>query len=275
MSANDTPAVRMLFAILQQKDLRDVNWLDVALNPLMGEPQAPLNEEDKKKKAHATRMRYARLKKQLESLKPQLETPPPEDKGVETGRITKRRYNRKNAAGSTTSKTRNSGADVSFSSVSSPAKAKEGGKFPVAQDEQPRFDLATQADLSDNLNMQARLKMRLLTPCSDSDVMASSQAYATSPASEMVHSDASSFNFASPTHHGTAAHNASHWAHGGTYDNFGNGYALGSFSPAAYGGHQQLDLQSTDDLGNLLGMDNEGDVPVKHEWEGPYHHQPC
>jgi len=105
--------------------------------------------------------------------------------------------------------------------------------------------------------MQSRLHMRLLTPCSDSDVLAAtaaaSQGFAHSPTSDLLHSDAASFDFnrdPGPSHHhrnppGTvidpisnqaAWHHHHHQQQQNPYSPFGLGVTMGYGTPTGGGG---------------------------------------
>jgi hypothetical protein len=90
-------------------------------------------------------------------------------------------------------------------------------------------------------DMQSQLHARLLTPCSDSDALATSSSYAASPSSDMLHSDPS-FDFTGPTHcaHGHGQEQVS-WTHGQTYSAFGVNYGLDGYS-AGFCGHQDSQL---------------------------------
>jgi hypothetical protein len=88
-------------------------------------------------------------------------------------------------------------------------------------------------------NMQSQLQARLLTPCSDSDVLATSSCYGASPGSEMLHRDASyDFTGSSPCGHG---HDQISWSHGHSYPSFGVNFDLNGYSPGS-SGHQNSHL---------------------------------
>lgn len=77
-------------------------------------------------------------------------------------------------------------------------------------------------------DMYSRFHSRLLTPCSDSDVLASSSSYGASPHSDMLHTDAS------------FCHEHTGWAINNPYPTFGAPYALDSYSPGYSDQHSHL-----------------------------------
>ncbi|KAL2066672.1 hypothetical protein VTL71DRAFT_2744 [Oculimacula yallundae] len=76
---NDNPITRLLYAILSQKCLKDINWDKVANDPLL--------VEDKKINGHAARMRYSRFKKQMDAASGNL--PPPTPRKPRKSRVEK------------------------------------------------------------------------------------------------------------------------------------------------------------------------------------------
>jgi len=141
-------------------------------------------------------------------------------------------------------------------------------------------------------SMQAQFQSRLLTPCSDSDALAASSSYGTSPGNDMLHTDPT-FDFAgsSPSAH---AHEHLSWPQTHCYPTYGvnfgvNGYPAGpcghhsghlgddqlginqhtQLSTHDFGSHQQSQLSNEDlrlDQGVMQPHDNK--VVVKHEhWD--------
>ncbi|KAL2104692.1 hypothetical protein VUR80DRAFT_9853 [Thermomyces stellatus] len=62
MSNNDNQMTRFLFAILRQKCLKDIDWNEVAKDPILAQPIT---------NGHAARMRYSRFKAAMLGLEPQ------------------------------------------------------------------------------------------------------------------------------------------------------------------------------------------------------------
>ncbi|KAK3903359.1 hypothetical protein C8A05DRAFT_14681 [Staphylotrichum tortipilum] len=62
MANNDNVMARFLFAILQQKCLKDINWNEVACSPILAQPIT---------NGHAARMRYSRFRTAVLGIEPQ------------------------------------------------------------------------------------------------------------------------------------------------------------------------------------------------------------
>ncbi|SPO05750.1 uncharacterized protein DNG_08437 [Cephalotrichum gorgonifer] len=62
MANNDNQMTRFLFAILRQKCLKDIDWNEVARDPILAQPIT---------NGHAARMRYSRFKSAMLGLEPQ------------------------------------------------------------------------------------------------------------------------------------------------------------------------------------------------------------
>ena len=107
---------------------------------------------------------------------------------------------------------------------------------------------------------------RLLTPCSDTDLLGTSQSYATSPASEMVQSEP--FDFAAPVH---CTHDHASWPQGSGYQTYGMPYELDSYA-AGFCEHQHTH-HPTDGLcvPSAIMNPDPGHVSLKHEeWDANY-----
>ena len=113
---------------------------------------------------------------------------------------------------------------------------------------------------------QNQFNNRLLTPCSDTDLLAASHGYATSPASEMLHSE-TAYDFSGPA---ACTHEHASWHQSPAYSTFGVPYELDSYT-AAYCEHQHSHHHGGEFSMStpMMGMDH--NVPVKHEeWDAHY-----
>lgn len=117
---------------------------------------------------------------------------------------------------------------------------------------------------------QSELHNRLLTPCSDTDMFAATQGFATSPANEMFHAQPT-FDYA-----GDAAHCHEHnsFQPSPSYSPFSVQYELNdSYSPAAFCDHQHTSHPEQFGMAPSVMMNPEHThVPVKHEEWDHFHH---
>lgn len=189
-----------------------------------------------------------------------------------------------------------SGAQDTATKVESPRVKRELSQLPQDRTAMSSMFSATSASMS-AADMQSQLQARLLTPCSDSDVLAASSSYGASPTSDMLHTDASyDFTGSSPCTHG---HQQMSWTHGPAYPSFGVDFELNSYSAGPcghdnnhiavdpFGLHQhhhqnplvsqQFSIHQHPQLGSAELRDTEdltepddNNVMVKHEsWERP------
>ncbi|KAK0651359.1 hypothetical protein B0T16DRAFT_77672 [Cercophora newfieldiana] len=241
MSANDNAMTRFLFAILQQKDLKDVDWNKVAHDPVLAQEIT---------NGHAARMRYSRFRAAMLGIEPQRRNRTNQNRN----RVTKKKKDDNKAKkGSPAPDGDKSDADTSpvkreghtttegSESVLAPKVKEERLFMPGApspldapSQQQPATFSADHRASTAMSEMQARLQMRLLTPCSDSDILAATQGFAHSPPSDMLHSDTTSFDFireaSAPVHHHTqhtADSVANQWHHQNPYSPFGLGVNMG------------------------------------------------
>ncbi|KAF5553267.1 hypothetical protein FPHYL_8779 [Fusarium phyllophilum] len=154
MAPNSENAMaRFLLAILNQKNLKDIDWNQVASDPVLIEPIT---------NGHAARMRFARFKTTVLGTQPQKRTRPvdPTDKS----RVTKARKTQQPKKNSIVN-------SESSSSVSSYAQVRQS---PIIKQEQnqhaymAQFSPASTSSpfLNDNLD-DFGCSSRFLTPCSD------------------------------------------------------------------------------------------------------------
>ncbi|KAK4455601.1 hypothetical protein QBC34DRAFT_70979 [Podospora aff. communis PSN243] len=237
MSANDNAMTRFLFAILQQKCLKDnmsqIDWNKVAHDPILAQEIT---------NGHAARMRYSRFKAAMLGLEPTRRNRTNPNRSRVTKKKKDDKASKKDTARPDSPDQDNIKADASSikreqllrhsedttagpSSLLSP-KVKEERMFTAPSpldghpsSQQPSSQFSSNPTMSE---IQSRLHMRLLTPCSDSDVLAGY-----SPASEMLHSEtAPSFDFRGDHHHHAADPVvASQWHHT-PYSPFGLGVGV-------------------------------------------------
>ncbi|ORY64470.1 uncharacterized protein BCR38DRAFT_485617 [Pseudomassariella vexata] len=250
MSANDNAMTRFLFAILRQKNLKDVDWNKVAHDPILAQEIT---------NGHAARMRYSRFRSAMLGLEPQRRNRTSKDK--DKTRVTKSKKDQKGRK------------DDNVKSESVADSASNGEPFKQAAPKIKQENTPTQNTFENRLTPGAMsavpttsvphvIHPRLLTPCSDTDAFAPSQGPTSSPASEMLNPQAS-YSFPAP-HYG---HEHTNWQTGVMYP-FD---APQDFDP--YGmecGHQHVPHHPGDMFApHHMGDTEEGHANVKHEsWDG-------
>ncbi len=128
---------------------------------------------------------------------------------------------------------------------------------------------AAAVSLPDAHTQYTQFHARLLTPCSDSDLLPTSQSYAASPASDMFHSEPP-FDFAASAH---CSHEHESWAQNSPYPAFGMPYEMDSYA-AGFCEHQQTHHHHSDDLclPSAVLEPHPNEVNVKNEeWDAHYH----
>ncbi|KAK3683715.1 hypothetical protein B0T22DRAFT_468642 [Podospora appendiculata] len=261
MSSNDETMKRLLFAILQQKDLKDIDWEKVANSPYL--PQKISN-------GHAARMRYARYKQTVMGTEPQRRNRANPNKA----RVTKKKnadrakmdeageYPIKSEHALEHHRDDDAFRDAPIQQLQSPTIKEEGMSAPNSG-----LHLTGMAMTS---KIQSRPdNTRLLTPCSDSEALASSPGFTQSPVNQLLHADAS-LDF--PTQAHCSHSHAVSWHQSPAYAGFAAGYSMDNYSNAYY--EPQPDQQhAADELGLRDDMaEHEDDhVMVKHEdWDSQY-----
>ncbi|CCC10955.1 hypothetical protein SMACR_04184 [Sordaria macrospora] len=168
MSATENAMARFLFAILQQKSLKDIDWNEVAASPFLSQ---------KISNGHAARMRYSRFRASMLGTEP-------------------RPRNRTNPDKNRVTKTKKEDGERPKTKAVKVEKGKEGGEESKSQSSQtslPSPPLKDDQDFIhpepsslDNIyptptsmatpmpDIQPRMQWRHLTPCSDSDALTTS-----------------------------------------------------------------------------------------------------
>ncbi|KAM7209541.1 hypothetical protein V8F20_000279 [Naviculisporaceae sp. PSN 640] len=212
MPASDNEIARFLFAILKQKDLKDIDWNKVASDPVLPKPIS---------NGHAARMRYFRFRNSIEG-------PESTQRRSRASPATRpNRVNKKKAAKSIKAEDEPQipsydGAGDSGPRASSVPSFGEDAMFIAPSRSTPAPSSSTQ--------YQSRVHMRLLTPCSDSDTLATAHGYSPSPVGNEIQAAAAGTTFdftaaATPANH----ENIDQWQ----FNTFSTDYDLNSYAPAA------------------------------------------
>ncbi|KAI1425621.1 hypothetical protein F5Y12DRAFT_363289 [Xylaria sp. FL1777] len=203
-SNNDNAMTRFLFAILRQKNLKDIDWNQVAHDPILAQPIT---------NGHAARMRYSRFRSAMLGLEPtrRNRTNPPKS------RVTKSKKDSKNK--------RDDHMKSESPGPESPHSASPELQLPTSQkikqeSSSSAYDRMTPALTPGPVSApptampnNTTLHNRFLTPCSDIDTFAPSPAMTSSPTSDMIQSQGS-FDFHAPP---CSDHVDPAWTHGSSY----------------------------------------------------------
>ncbi|CAJ2510975.1 Uu.00g066000.m01.CDS01 [Anthostomella pinea] len=200
-SNNDNAMTRFLFAILKQKNLKDIDWNKVAHDPILAQEIT---------NGHAARMRYSRFRSAMLGLEPTRRN----RVGPPKSRVTKSKKD---------PKAKRDESVKSESAAGSPAPSTQGTPEPSPQkikqeSSQYGFDsrltpgltpgpMSAPMTSAPTMSNTPVIQPRLLTPCSDTEGFATSSALASSPASDMMHSQ-NSFEYFMPASH---EHNDPSW----------------------------------------------------------------
>ncbi|KAI8634089.1 hypothetical protein F5Y19DRAFT_198954 [Xylariaceae sp. FL1651] len=226
MSANnDNAMTRFLFAILRQKNLKDIDWNKVAHDPILAQEIT---------NGHAARMRYSRFRSAMLGLEPtrRNRTGPPKSRVTKAKKDSKSRRDEsvksESAAGSPPATSQEPPQPASQKIKQENAQYSLNNRLTPALTPGPPVSVPPAA-----ITNTPMLQNRFLTPCSDTDTYATSPAMTSSPASDMIHTQ-SSFDFHAPPCHD---HADQAWQHGTSY--FAAAYPFDDFT-AATCDHQHL-----------------------------------
>ncbi|GAP85713.1 hypothetical protein SAMD00023353_1300070 [Rosellinia necatrix] len=268
MSANnDNAMTRFLFAILRQKNLKDIDWNKVAHDPILAHEIT---------NGHAARMRYSRFRSSMLGIEPtrRNRTGPPKSRVTKSKKDPK--SNKKDGSMKSESpapgsppaaspepqqpnpqKIKQENTPYAYNSRMTPAST----PGPVSAPPPPPPPPTT---MMPNASM---LHSRFLTPCSDTDTFPTSPVMTSSPTSDMMHSQ-NPFDFhASPC----PDHVDPTWTHGTSY--FAAAYPFEDYTNAACDHqHLQHSLHSQCPVGlPSQSIENEVDqTDVKREDWGRY-----
>ncbi|KAI2625551.1 hypothetical protein GGS21DRAFT_307732 [Xylaria nigripes] len=206
-SNNDNAMTRFLFAILRQKNLKDIDWNQVAHDPILAQEIT---------NGHAARMRYSRFKSAMLGLEPtrRNRTGPPRS------RVTK---SKKDSKGRKDDSMKSESATPATTAESTPAPSLEPPNQASQKIKQESNQYTYNSRLTPALtpspvsaptpaaSSATMLQNRFLTPCSDTDKFSASSVMTSSPTSDMMHSH-TPFDFHGPP---CPDHDPS-WPHSGT-----------------------------------------------------------
>ncbi|KAI1870017.1 hypothetical protein JX265_003157 [Neoarthrinium moseri] len=249
MSNNDNAMARFLFAILQQKNLKDIDWNQVARNPILAQEIT---------NGHAARMRYSRFRSAMLGLEPQRRNKTSKEK---SNRVTKSKKESKDTKSKKDDqvKAESATSPAAGTDRTSPAPRIKQETIPSAYDN--RLTPATMS-ATPTPTTQHVIQPRLLTPCSDTDMYPTAQALTSSPASEMINSQ-SAFDFSNPH----CSHDPTQWQQSPMFSAFDPNYAFDGLGM----GYDHQSLHHHGDYSAIphpmADVEGEG-INVKHEhWD--------
>ncbi|KAK5660849.1 hypothetical protein OQA88_12220 [Cercophora sp. LCS_1] len=290
MAANDNAMTRFLFAILQQKCLKDIDWNKVAHDPILAQEIT---------NGHAARMRYSRFKAVM------LGTEPTRRNRTSTSRVSKPK--KKDAGAKASSKSKDASTNIKpelspsgdhphdlvkheTSPPPPPSRGMESSSSPKIKDEQQHFhqrmfmphttqDAALHRHHAQQQQQQLMTAdhlqyMRLMTPSSDSDLLGGSQ-YAASPVLGGTQTqDTTGYEYHSHGHgHGHHHHAAVETATGEWVSAVGQATAYGGLGVLDMGYDGEWATAAATETGFCDGPGGAvvggEDFGVKEEWE--YH----
>ncbi|KAI2473357.1 hypothetical protein F4781DRAFT_427374 [Annulohypoxylon bovei var. microspora] len=184
---NDNPMTRFLFAILQQKNLKDIDWTQVAHDPILGEGKKITN-------GHAARMRYSRFRSAMLGLEPTRRN----RTGLSKSRVSKsKKEPRARRDENVKSEPAPDSPEPHDSIEAPPPRIKQESPYPTFESRlTPRLTPGPvpMSAIQNMANTSGVIQPRLLTPCSDIDMFSPSPPLMSSPSSGMITSP-NSFEF--------------------------------------------------------------------------------
>ncbi|KAI1210583.1 uncharacterized protein F4807DRAFT_52751 [Annulohypoxylon truncatum] len=188
-SNNDNAMTRFLFAILKQKNLKDIDWTKVAHDPVLGEGKKITN-------GHAARMRYSRFRSAMLGLEPTRRN----RTGQPKSRVSKsKKEPRSRKDESVKSEPAPDSPELHDSIETPPPRIKQESPYPSFESRlTPRLTPGPGSMPPPMHHTSGVIQPRLLTPCSDVDLFSPSPSLMSSPNSDMITAH-SSFDYrASP-----------------------------------------------------------------------------
>ncbi|KAK8086413.1 hypothetical protein PG994_001387 [Apiospora phragmitis] len=248
MSNNDTAMTRFLFAILKQKNLKDIDWNAVARDPILSQEIT---------NGHAARMRYSRFRQAMLGLEPKPRNKVAAEK--DKHRVTKSKKAPK-AKREDTIKSESAGTPSNATRLSEPPTPKI--KQEMAQSPYDSRLTPGPVSAASSPALPHVIQPRLLTPCSDTDGFPTTQGLTSSPANEMF-STQPPFDFAAP-HYG---HDPTAWPPGPMFPSFHTTFEFDPINMACGYPHMHPHAE-VPHHSHGLAENEEGGVGVKHEtWE--------
>lgn len=242
MSNNDNAMARFLFAILQQKNLKDIDWSKVASNPILAQEIT---------NGHAARMRYSRFRSAMLGLEPQRRNRTSKEKPNRVVKSKKEvkdpKSKKQDAMKAESPKHFTNGVDPGESPALATRIKQESGPPTYQSTRMTPMSMASTAP------MQHTIASRLLTPCSDTDGFPASPAVtAASPGAEMLNSQAA-YDF--PMGH--FPHDPAMWPHSPMFSAYDPSYA---FEPM----HMPFEHQAMHHHGGCVPPPAEAEAEVDH-----------
>ncbi|TDZ23268.1 hypothetical protein Cob_v003773 [Colletotrichum orbiculare MAFF 240422] len=251
-SATDNQMTRFLFAILKQKNLKDIDWNAVAHDPILSQPIT---------NGHAARMRYSRFRSAMLGLEPQKRNRAAANKN----RVTKSKKEpkpKKEEDDSTNTKVKPEPGTLEAlhhpdARSTSPVKVKQEqySQPPYRQQFTPASMASPPAP-----ECQSTFQTRMLTPCSD-DMFSAPQNLQFSPSASMI-GPHPAFDLPQvmpcaheQDHHEQHEHNA--WGASPIFSAFDAAYDIEGFGLGAMCDHQQgqghpVELHGSPVLGHMM-----------------------
>ncbi|GAW15021.1 hypothetical protein ANO14919_044290 [Xylariales sp. No.14919] len=188
-SNNDNAMTRFLFAILSQKNLKDIDWNKVAHDPILAQEIT---------NGHAARMRYSRFRTAMLGLEPTKRNRP----GPPKSRVTKSKKDSKNKKGESVKSESSTPGSPHTASPEPPQPTsrkikQENSSYTYNNRMTPALTPSPVSMPTAAVPSTTMIQNRFLTPCSDTDTFVASPVMAPSPASDMLHSQ-NSFDFHAP-----------------------------------------------------------------------------
>ncbi|KAH8677997.1 hypothetical protein BX600DRAFT_431310 [Xylariales sp. PMI_506] len=250
MSNNDNAMTRFLFAILKQKNLKDIDWNKVARDPILSQEIT---------NGHAARMRYSRFRSAMLGLEPQRRNRTAKEK-ANSNRVTK---SKKDPKAKKDDGVKSEVAAESPNTADSPeppaTKVKREITLPAYDNRMTPTPMASTPTTS----MPHVIQPRLLTPCSDTDVYATPHGIASSPTATDMFNSQTSYDF--PQSHFAQEHVP--WHPAPMFPAFEPTYEFDGFAMGC--GHPHMHHHGEPSSVPTAMVDHEGDhINVKHEhWD--------
>ncbi|KAK1972094.1 hypothetical protein LZ32DRAFT_653630 [Colletotrichum eremochloae] len=271
MSSNtDNQMTRFLFAILKQKNLKDIDWNAVAHDPILAQPIT---------NGHAARMRYSRFRSAMLGLEPQKRN---RAAAANKNRVTKNKKEQKPPKKEEDSEnervkpepgTLESIRHHAEARPRSPVRVKQEHRQPSYRQQFTPTSMASPAATE----CQPTFQPRMLTPCSD-DMFSAPHNLQFSPSATLMSAhptfdlpQAMSCAHEQDQHHHDHDHSA--WAPSPIYSAFDAAYDIEGFGVGALCDHQHVqghtdDMHGSPTLGSLMSEH----MNIKNEhWDAQFH----
>ncbi|KAJ0160332.1 hypothetical protein CTA2_8149 [Colletotrichum tanaceti] len=269
-SATDNQMTRFLFAILKQKNLKDIDWNAVAHDPILAQPIT---------NGHAARMRYSRFRSAMLGLEPQKRNRATANKNrvTKTKKEQKPPHKREEDSGNERVKpepgTLESLRHHAEARPRSPVKVKqEHSQPPYRQQFTPTSMASPTAP-----ECQSAFQSRMLTPCSD-DMFSAPHTLQFSPSASLMSAHPAfdipqTMSCAHDQDRHQNAHDHNTWAPSPIYSAFDAAYDIEGFGVGALCDHHHVQGHTNDINGSpALGSLMPEHMNIKNEhWDAHFH----